>query len=317
MIDALRGNGLEIEPEQDMAGFLGVLIDKNNEKGTYTLTQTGLIERIITNLNLEGANLKQTPAEFGTLPANKNGELCNEPFNYASIIGMLSYLSGHTRPELEFSVHQCGRYAHNPRAKHEIAVKRIGRYLVGTRDKGLILRPTNDLNLECYVDADFAGLWNYEDPHNPVCVRSRSGYVITFSGVPIMWKSKLQTETALSTMEAEYIALSMAMRELLPLKELIIEVCGESGLHVNDITEIHSTIWEDNAGCVILANMELPRMTPRSKHYAVKYHWFRDKLAPNKMQVKKIEGELQIANIFTKALRVDKFQKLRKLLSGW
>ena len=111
-------------------------------------------------------------------------------------------------------------------------------------------------------------------------------------------------------MEAEYIALSMAMKELLPLKELIIKVCGESGLNVNDITKIHSTIWEDNAGCVILANMELPRMTPRSKHYAVKYHWFRDKLAPNNMQVKKIEGELQIADIFTKALRVDKFQKL-------
>ena len=258
MIDALQSDGLEIEPEQDMAGFLGVLIDKNNEKGTYTLTQTGLIERIVTNLNLEGANHKQTPAEFGTLSADKDGERCNKPFNYSSIVGMLSYLSGHTRPELEFSVHQCGRYAHNPRAIHETAIKRIGRYLVGTRDKGLILCPTDKLNLDCYVDADFAGLWNYEDPHDPVCVRSRTGYVITFSGVPIMWKSELQTETALSTMEAEYIALSMAMKELLPLKELIIEVCGKNGLQIEEVTDIHSTIWEDNAGRVILANMELP-----------------------------------------------------------
>ena len=110
---------------------------------------------------------------------------------------------------------------------------------------------------------------------------------------------------------------SMAMKELLPLKELIIEVCGKHGLQIEEVTDIHSTIWEDNAGCVILANMELPRMTPRSKHYAVKYHWFRDKLTPNKMQVKKIDGEFQIADIFTKALPIDKFQKLRKLLSGW
>ena len=73
-----------------------------------------------------------------------------------------------------------------------------------------------------------------------------------------MWKSKLQTETALSTMEAEYIALSMAMKELLSLKELIIEVCGKNGLQMEEVTDIHSTIWEDNAGCVILANMELP-----------------------------------------------------------
>ena len=147
------------------------------------------------------------------------------------------------------------------------------------------------MQLNCYVDADFAGLWTYEDPHDPVYVHSRTGYMITFCDVPVMWKSKLQTETTLSTMEAEYVALSMAARELLPLRELIIEVCGHNGLKMNEVTNIHSTIWEDNAGCVILANLELPRMTPRSKHYAVKYHWFRDKLSPNNIEVKKIEGE--------------------------
>ena len=73
-------------------------------------------------------------------------------------------------------------------------------------------------------------------------------------------------------MEAEYVALSMAARELLPLHELIIEVYGHNGLNMNEITNIHSTIWEDNVGCVILANLVFPRMTPWSKHYAVKYH---------------------------------------------
>ena len=141
--------------------------------------------------------------------------------------------------------------------------------------------------------------------------------MITFCDVLVMWKSKLQTKNALSTMEAEYVSLSMAAKELLLLCELIIEVCGHSDLKMNEITNIHSTIWEDNAGCVILANLELPRMTPRSKHYAVKYHWFRDKLSPNNIEVKKIDGENQIADIFTKALRTDRFEKLRKLLSGW
>ena len=63
-----------------------------------------------------------------------------------------------------------------------------------------------------------------------------------------MWKSKLQTETALSTIRAEYVALSMAAREILPLREIIIEVCGHNGLKMHDITNIHITIWEANAG---------------------------------------------------------------------
>ena len=125
-----------------------------------------------------------------------------------------------------------------------------------------------------------------------------------------MWKSKLQTETALSTMKVEYVALSMAVRELPPLRELIIEVCGHDRLKINEIINIHRTIWEHNAGCVCLANLELPRITPQSKHYAVKYHWFRDKLSPNNIEVKKINGEHQIADIFTKALRTDQFKKL-------
>ena len=86
---------------------------------------------------------------------------------------------------------------------------------------------------------------------------------------------------------------------------------------VSDENKIHSTIWEDNAGCIILANMELPQMTPRSKHYSMKYHWFTDKLKPNSVTVEKIDGKLQIADIFMKSLCIKKFKKLCKLLSGW
>ena len=158
MIDNLRKSSLQIEPEHDMAGFLGVLIDRDEEKNTYTLTQTGLIERIISALELKNSNGKRTPAEFGTLPANKEGEQCNENFNYSSVVGMLSYLSKHTRPDIEFVVHQFGRYSHNPKAIHETALKRIGRYLAQTRDKGIILSPTEEFKIYCYVDANFAGL---------------------------------------------------------------------------------------------------------------------------------------------------------------
>jgi len=65
--------------------------------------------------------------------------------------------------------------------------------------------------LNCWVDADFAGLYSKEDPKDPTSVRSHTGYVIALGENPIVWQSKLQTEIALLTMSAEYIALSAAM----------------------------------------------------------------------------------------------------------
>jgi hypothetical protein len=86
----------------------------------------------------------------------------------------------------------------------------------------------------------------------------------------------------------------------------------------DDVETIYkTTVWEDNNGALQLANMEPGRMTPRSKHYAVKYHWFRSHLSPNSVEVKKIDTELQKADILTKGLRVEKFQIIRKLLCGW
>ncbi len=81
-------------------------------------------------------------------------------------------------------------------------------------DKGLTLQPTDDLTLDCYPDADFGGLWNYESPDDPHSVRSRTGYLITLCNCPVIWVSKLQTAIALSMMEAEYITLSQACKDL-------------------------------------------------------------------------------------------------------
>ena len=69
----------------------------------------------------------------------------------------------------------------------------------------MILKPTETLNIKAYPDADFAGLCGYEDNNDSVCVRSRTGFVITVANCPVLWSSKLQTETAMSTMEAEVI----------------------------------------------------------------------------------------------------------------
>ena len=140
----------------------------------------------------------------------------------------------------------------------------------------MILNPNEDLNIDCYVDADFAGLWGSEPPDSPMSVKSRSGWIIMVGGCTAIWASKLQTETALSTMQAEYVALSSSMRDLLPFKALMVEIATCMGMHHEDIAKIKTKVWEDNSGALTLANLEPGRTTSRSKHFAIKYHWFRE-----------------------------------------
>jgi hypothetical protein len=103
-------------------------------------------------------------------------------------------------------------------------VKRIGRYLLSTMDKGIICHP-NDESITCYSDASFAGEWEKSIAHNqPDTVRSRTGFVVMYANCSIMWSSKLQTEFALSGTEAKYVALSQSLREVIPTLELLSEL---------------------------------------------------------------------------------------------
>jgi hypothetical protein len=219
MIVKLEELGLSLEAEDDFAGFLGVLIERRGD-GTILMTQPGLTERIVKALKIDHLPPKRTPAKHGALGKDEGGEATHGEYSYPSVIGMLGYLQGHSRSDTTFSTSQCARFIHCTKRSHEEALERIGQYLKATGDKGLILHPKNHegwLDINCYVDADFAGLWGYEDKQDPSCVKSRTGYVIFIADCPILWARRLQTDIATSTMEAEYSALSTAMRDVLPI----------------------------------------------------------------------------------------------------
>jgi hypothetical protein len=179
------------------------------------------------------------------------------------------------------------------------------------------MRPSSVLQVDCYPDADFAGLYNHEDSQDPHCVRSRTGYVILLAGCPVLWKSKLQTEIALSTMEAEYVALGQSCKDLFPLLDQINELGAAVGLPVSKETLLHTTIYEDNVGALTLGRLEPKRMTPRSKHYAIKYHWFREQIGPRNIKLVKVDTKNQLGDIFTKGLGFVPFSYLRSKLMGW
>jgi len=185
----------------------------------------------------------------------------------------------------------------------------------------MILNPkqSDELDIDCFVDSDFAGLWGSEDPEDPTSVRSRTGFIIYVAGCPVIWSSKLQSEISSSTMHAEYVALSFAMHKLLPFQRLVQEVAEMTGIKMGK-SKIRCTVWEDNSGAMTLANMEPGRITPRSKHYGIKVHWFRSKLGQpedGNIQVKKIASANNLSNIMTKGLGKLVFLRLRKAMMGF
>jgi hypothetical protein len=320
MIDSfilsMQQDDICLRREGTAEGYLGIDIKTVNRQ--LHLTQSGLSQHILSALGLNKySNSCTTPADTSPLPKDVDGDPASGTINYASVVGMLLYLSGHSRPDLSFAVHQCARYTFAPTKRHEKALLRIGHYLKGTIDNGLILNPSDALHLDCYPDADFAGMWKHEDSNDPHCVRSRTGYVITLANCPVIWASKMQTEIALSTMEAEYIALSTACRDLFPLMDKLVEITTILSLPFVAGSNMHIRIHEDNAGALVLGNLEPRRMTPRSKHYAVKYHWFREHLSPRNIELVKIASENQLGDIFTKGLGGTAFKRMRQQLMGW
>jgi len=152
-------------------------------------------------------------------------------WEYRRIIGQLNFLEKSTRPNIAYAVHQCTRFSSNPKASHKMAVLRIGRYLMATRSQGIIFEPTNS-SLKLWCDADFSGNWKLEMAHlDRTTAKSRTGYVIKYAGCTLTWASKMQTETALSTMEAEFIALSEVLHTVIPIMNLMDEM-HEQGVNI-------------------------------------------------------------------------------------
>jgi hypothetical protein len=264
---------MNLEEEDDVAGFLGVLIQRHpGPNPTIELLQTGLIHRIVDALQISHLPSKRTTAKLGVLGSDPEGDQPNSTFNYASVLGMMGYLQANSRPDISFAVSQCARFASSPRRSHEQALERIGQYLKDTSNKGLLLHPTNftdTFSTDVYVDADSAGGGGYEDPNDLVSVKSRTGFLVEIMGCPIQWTSKLQTNIATSTMEAEYTALSIALRTAIPLLDVIKYVVQSFNVTTSSLLTFKTTVHEDNQGALRLANMEPGRQTPRSKFYVL------------------------------------------------
>ena len=187
---------------------------------------------------------------------------------------------------------------------------------MSSRDKGLIIRPNELWHFDCWMDADFAGNWQHRDNHVDLMTsNSRLGWLVRFVGEPITWASKMQTITAMSTTEAEYIALSSSLREVIPMMRMLQEA-REHGLQMDYLPpKVHCTVFEDNSGALELAR--LPKIRPRTKHINQSYHHLREHVERQDVSIQATPMEAQLANILTKPLPEASFVRHRKAIMGW
>ncbi len=139
------------------------------------------------NVGIRTANGKFTPTNRKALAKHAYGESAFCDSSYSSVVGMLLYLAGHTYPDITCGVNCAARYVFCPRLVHKHTLKQIGCYLKATSGKALIMKTSKKLlMIDSFPDTNFAGMYRHKAVDDPVCVKSRSGYMMMVSNFPIM-----------------------------------------------------------------------------------------------------------------------------------
>ena len=268
-------------------------IEITQSPGQIKISQKQSIQRILEKQGLADANPVHMPLDPNIkIVPNPDGSEGNKSNSYAQLLGELQFIANSTRPDIAFAINRLASYTVNPSMQHVIALKRILRYLAGTRDYGITYKnePKTLGSFHGYADASFR---NRDDG------KSTTGYVFKAAGGAITWRSNKQSVTALSTTEAEYIALWEAGKEASWLRNFYREL----GLTQKKPTELHS----DSTGAVSIAKD--PLFHKRTKHIDSKYHWIREKVHAKRFTAEYCPTDNQTADVLTKALPRPKHEK--------
>jgi ribonuclease HI len=226
-------------------------------------------------------------------PKSEEEKLSMSSTPYRALIGSLLYAARGTRPDTSFGVAALSRFNNNPGKKHWDYAKHILRYLKGTKSTGLLYKDngTKAVKIEIFSDSDWGS--NTDDR------KSISGFVVVINGNPVSWTSKTQKSTALSSCEAEFMALSEAMREALWLRQLLIE------LSIGFVAPIKIRV--DNQSAIKLAENAVQHQ--RSKHIDIRYFRIREEIANGNIFVVYVPTNDNIADLLTKSTTFAQFQR--------
>ena len=278
--------------------FLGVKVIQDQNLGSIWIGQSSFIVQLLKRFGMEESKAVDTPFDVSTkLVKRGSSENDNDDVDkqmYQSAVGSLLYLSTRTRPDIAFAVGMCARFSAAPTTQHWTAVKRILRYLKGTLNLGLVYK-SDDNELVAYSDADWAGDLNDR--------KSTSGYVFILGGAAISWKSRKQSCVALSTAEAEYMALASTAQEAMWMKRLIHEFESMKEGNMSPVK-----IYEDNQSAICIAKSQ--QQHGRSKHIDIKFHFTRGQVELKNIQLVYCKSRDMIADVFTKPLSGPLFKRM-------
>lgn len=272
----------EMKDLGDVHQFLGMQVRRNN--GIIYLDQSTYIEKILKRFGMEECKPARTPME--TKQKLVKAENCNDKLDFRNLIGCLMYVSVCTRPDIAHSVSVLSQFNNCYNESHWKAAKRVLRYLKGSLNYTLKFQKSG-MDLSGYVDADWA---NSEFDR-----RSYTGYIFKIGNSVISWESRKQKTIALSSTEAEYMALSDSCKEALFIRTLLQELLGKT---------INIVIHNDNQSAQKLTKNMM--FHARTKHIDVRHHFIRDIVAKNIISLNFMPTEKMPADFLTKPVNKER-----------
>ena len=290
----------EMVDQGEIHFILGMSIKRDHPKKTLFISQQKYLESVLRRFGMENSKSISTPLDAGKTFHKRTED--EESFNlqvYQQAIGCLTYVSTATRPDISAAVGVLSQYMSDPSKEHWAGIKRLLRYIKGTLSYGLMFEADEgeSTNLYGYADANWAGDVDTR--------RSTSGYVFKVANSTVSWCSKKQATVAKSTTEAEYVSLSYATQEVIWMRKLLSDI----GYKISEPT----VVYEDNQGAMEIAKN--PKFHNRTKHIDIAYHFIRERIASNEVKVIYCQTDDMLADVMTKALPRDKFEKLRSMLN--
>ena len=276
---------------------LGISVVQDREGGYLQLHQRQYILTLLEKYGLMNAKPASTPADTNVHLVKDDGVSKRVDSGiYQSMVGSLLYAAIATRPDIAQAVSAVSKYNCNPSQVHLTAVKRIFRYLNGTLDLALEYQKSSGGSLVGYADSDWGG--DRDDRH------STTGNIFMLSNGPVSWLSKKQSTVALSTTEAEYMALSSATQEAIWIQRLLEDL--------GTVQDDGISIQEDNQGAIALAKN--PIAHARTKHIQIRYHFVREAVEEGIINLNYCPTEDMVADILTKPLCKGRFETVRSLM---
>jgi transposase InsO family protein len=275
--------------------FLGLNILRTN--GEISINQTGYIDRMIKRFRMESAATTSTPLQpsLPLLISRPNDKKADQQL-YQEIVGSLNHIAVFSRPDISCAVSQLSQFNKDPNETHLKAARHVLRYLKFTRHWRITYGNAKTMEIRGYADANWGGDKNDR--------KSTTGYVFIINNGAVSWTSHKQSTVALSTMEAEYMSLSDAAREVFARCQLF------RGLNIIIPTPV---IYSDNQGAIAIS--ENPTNYQRAKHIDIRYHFVRQAVQNNKIRIEYIPTNEQLADVLTKSLGPQKHHHSGQLLS--